>query len=61
MAQDALDHLNGLAGGGIFTRPADFSAETSARQSFGIIGGEKLMKVRLLFEPKLQDGLRAQE
>ena len=36
-----------------FTRPADFSPETYARQAFGIVGGEKPIKVRLLFEPKL--------
>jgi predicted DNA-binding transcriptional regulator YafY len=36
-----------------FTRPAAFSAETYARQAFGIVGGEEPIKVRLLFEPKL--------
>ena len=39
--------------GQTFIRPADFNAETYARQAFGITGGEKAMKVRLLFEPKL--------
>jgi len=37
----------------IFSRPADFTPETYARQAFGIVGGEKPIKVRLLFEPKL--------
>ena len=32
---------------------AAFSAETYARQAFGIVGGEEPIKVRLLFEPKL--------
>jgi len=36
-----------------FTRPAEFSPETYARQAFGIVGGEEPIKVRLLFEPKL--------
>ncbi len=36
-----------------FTRPTDFNPETYARQAFGIVGGEKPIKVRLLFEPKL--------
>jgi len=36
-----------------FTRPTDFSPESYARQSFGIVGGEEPIKVRLLFEPKL--------
>ena len=40
-------------GGGTFIRPADFSPETYTRQAFGITGGEKPIKVRLLFEPKL--------
>lgn len=41
------------ATGQSFTRPAEFSPETYARQAFGIVGGEELIKVRLLFEPKL--------
>ena len=36
-----------------FTRPADFNAETYAKQAFGIVGGEAPIKVWLLFEPKL--------
>jgi predicted DNA-binding transcriptional regulator YafY len=36
-----------------FARPDAFSPETYARQAFGIVGGEKLIKVRLPFEPKL--------
>lgn len=39
--------------GQTFTRPADFNAETYAKQAFGIVGGEEPIKVRLLFEPKL--------
>ena len=39
--------------GQAFTRPAEFSPETCARHAFGIVGGEKPIKVRLLFEPKL--------
>ena len=34
--------------GQTFSRPADFNAATYARQAFGITGGEKGMKVRLL-------------
>ena len=41
------------ATGQAFTRPAEFSPETYARQAFGILGGEEPIKVRLLFEPKL--------
>lgn len=41
------------AAGQIFTRPADFNPEAYARQAFGIMGGEELIKVRLLFEAKL--------
>ena len=36
-----------------FDRPQDFDARAHARQAFGIAGGEKPMKIRLLFEPKL--------
>ncbi|MDP8237015.1 MAG: WYL domain-containing protein, partial [Candidatus Erginobacter occultus] len=32
---------------------ADFDVGTYAKQAFGITGGEKALKVRLLFEPKL--------
>ena len=38
--------------GQTFTRLAGFSPETYARQAFGIVGGEKPIKVRLLFDPK---------
>ena len=41
------------ATGQTFTRPVEFSPETYARQAFGIVGGEKPIKVRLLFEAKL--------
>jgi len=41
------------ATGQCFTRPAEFNPERYARQAFGIVGGEELIKVRLLFEPKL--------
>ena len=41
------------AAGGTFACPDDFAAESYARQAFGITGGEKPIKVRLLFEPKL--------
>ena len=41
------------ATGQVFTRPPEFSPERYARQAFGIVGGEKPIKVRLLFEPKL--------
>jgi predicted DNA-binding transcriptional regulator YafY len=36
-----------------FARPADFNPETYARQAFGITGGEKPIRVRLLFASKL--------
>ena len=36
-----------------FDRPQDLDARAHARQAFGIAGGEKPMKIRLLFEPKL--------
>lgn len=41
------------ATGQTFARPADFSPEAYARQSFGIAGGEEPIVVRLLFEAKL--------
>ena len=41
------------ATGQTFTRLAGFSPETYARQAFGIVGGEKPIRVRLLFDPKL--------
>ena len=36
-----------------FERPEGFDARAHAKEAFGITGGEKPMKVRLLFEPKL--------
>jgi len=36
-----------------FVRPVGFNPEAHLRQAFGITGGEKAMKVRLLFEPQL--------
>jgi len=54
VATFALSRFKRVEGTGeIFSRPADFSPETYARQAFGIVGGEKPIKVRLLFEPKL--------
>ncbi|MCA1810017.1 MAG: WYL domain-containing protein [Lentisphaerae bacterium] len=41
------------AAGKTITRPADFNTEAYVRQAFGIVGGEELIKVRLLFEAKL--------
>ena len=39
--------------GARFTLPVDFDLQTYAKNAFGITGGEKPIKVRLLFEPKL--------
>ncbi len=39
--------------GSSFTLPVDFDPRTYANNAFGITGGEKPIKVRLLFEPKL--------
>ena len=36
-----------------FPLPVDFDPGTYANNAFGIAGGEKPIKVRLLFEPKL--------
>ncbi len=41
------------ATGRTFTRPADFCPETYAREAFGIVRGDEVLKVALLFEPKL--------
>ncbi len=41
------------ASGRSFERPEGFNARTHAKEAFGITGGDKAMKVRLLFEPKL--------
>jgi len=54
VATFALSRFRRVEGtGGRFTRPTDFSPEAYARQAFGIVGGEKPIRVRLLFEPKL--------
>jgi predicted DNA-binding transcriptional regulator YafY len=41
------------ASGRSFERPEGFDAQIHAKEAFGITGGDKVMKVRLLFEPKL--------
>ncbi|AKJ65198.1 helix-turn-helix transcriptional regulator [Kiritimatiella glycovorans] len=54
VATFALSRFRRIAATGQgYTRAAEFSPETYARQAFGIVGGEKPIKVRLLFEPKL--------
>jgi len=54
VATFALSRFRRIAATGqVYTRAAEFSPETYARQAFGIVGGEKPIKVRLLFEPKL--------
>ena len=54
VATFALSRFRRIAATGqIHTRAAEFSPETYARQAFGIVGGEKTIKVRLVFEPKL--------
>jgi len=54
IATFALSRFRQIAATGqIFRRPADFNAETYAKQAFGIVGGEAPIKVRLLFESKL--------
>jgi predicted DNA-binding transcriptional regulator YafY len=54
VATFALSRFRRIAATGqIHTRAAEFSPETYARQAFGIVGGEKTIKVRLLIEPKL--------
>ena len=50
----ALSRFRRIEGlGRTFDRRQDFDARAHARQAFGIAGGEKPMKIRLLFEPKL--------
>ena len=50
----ALSRFRRIEGlGRTFDRTQDFDARAHARQAFGIAGGEKPMKIRLLFEPKL--------
>ncbi len=39
--------------GARFAPPTDFDPKTYAKNAFGITGGEKPIRVRLLFEPKL--------
>ena len=41
------------ASGETFVRSEGFNARRHAKEGFGITGGEKPMKVRFLFEPKL--------
>jgi predicted DNA-binding transcriptional regulator YafY len=54
VATFALSRFRQIAATGkTFTRPAEFSPETYARQAFGIVGGEASIKVRLLFERNL--------
>jgi len=50
----ALSRFRRIEGSGeTFQRPVGFDPRTHAEEAFGITGGEKPMKVRLLFEPKL--------
>ena len=54
VATFALSRFRNLEGTSrAFTRPADFNPDAYARRAFGMVGGEKPIKVRLLFEPKL--------
>lgn len=54
VATFALSRFRQVEGtGAIFRRAQDFDARAYAREAFGITRGEKLMRVRLLFEPKL--------
>lgn len=54
VATFALSRFRRIAATGqVYTRAAEFSPETYARQAFGIVGGEQPIRVRLLFEPKL--------
>ena len=39
--------------GASFRRAPDFNANAYVREAFGITRGEKILRVRLLFEPKL--------
>ena len=50
----ALSRFRRIEGSGrTFQRPLGFDPRAHAEAAFGITGGEKPMKVRLLFEPKL--------
>lgn len=54
MVTFALSRFRHVEGAGKrFARPVDFNPDAYARKAFGIVGGEKPLKVRLLFEPKL--------
>jgi len=54
MATFALSRFRDITGTGqVFRRPPDFDAKVYAREAFGITRGEKTLRVRLLFEPKL--------
>jgi predicted DNA-binding transcriptional regulator YafY len=54
MATFALSRFREAEGtGATFRRAPDFDAKTYAREAFGITRGEKTLRVRLLFEPKL--------
>ena len=54
MATFALSRFRDIAGTGqVFRRPPDFDAGAYAKEAFGITLGEKTLRVRLLFEPKL--------
>ena len=54
MATFALSRFRELEGtGAAFRRAPDFDAKAYAREAFGITRGEKILRVRLLFEPKL--------
>jgi hypothetical protein len=50
----ALSRFRKVEGTGrTFQRPEGFDARSHARQAFGITGGERPMRIRLLFEAKL--------
>ena len=54
VATFALSRFKHIEGAGKrFARPANFNPDAYARKAFGIVGGEKPLKVRLLFKPKL--------
>jgi predicted DNA-binding transcriptional regulator YafY len=54
MATFALSRFRQVEGTGeTFRRAPDFNANAYAREAFGITRGERILRVRLLFEPKL--------
>lgn len=54
MATFALSRFRKVEGlGATFRRAPEFDAKAYAREAFGITRGEKTLRVRLLFEPKL--------